>query len=249
MLKIENDSLIVSCKTQGAELTSIYSKKTKLEYLWNGDDKYWGRHAPVLFPIVGQVKDKTYKVGESEYHLSQHGFARDKDFKVSEHTEDSITFRLMSSEETLEVYPYRFVLEIAYTLEGDKVKTSYNVVNHTDGDMLFSIGGHPAFNCPLVEGSSFDDHYFEFKVEEKPTQLHLNNQTGLRNGTVTQEEIGKKLPLNYELFKNDAVIYEGLQSKAVSLKSTKHSNGLHFDFSEWKYLAFWTKMEGTPFVT
>jgi galactose mutarotase-like enzyme len=96
-MKIENSHLVVEIKSSGAEMTRIYSKKTKLEYLWNGDSSYWGRHAPVLFPIVGQVKDKTYTVDGSDFHLSQHGFARDAGFKIINQEVEEITFELISS--------------------------------------------------------------------------------------------------------------------------------------------------------
>jgi len=245
---IENDKLLVEIKSAGAEMTRVYSKKTKLEYLWKGDASFWGRHAPILFPIVGQVKNKTYKVNKEEFHLSQHGFARDSEFSIINQEQGTVTLELTNSPVTSKVYPYKFSLEVSYTLVENQLFVSYQVINKDEKEIAFSIGGHPAFNCPLVENTSFDDYYLEFPEKESPKQIHLNPQTGLRNGKEELIDLGSKIDLNYELFKNDALIYEGFQSTEVSLLSPKHKHGLTFGFSDWKYLAFWTKAKNTPFL-
>jgi len=245
---IENDVLLVEIKSAGAEMTRVYSKTTKLEYLWKGDPTFWGRHAPVLFPIIGQVKDKTYTVDGNNFHLSQHGFARDNEFTIINQEPDAVTLELTSSDELTKVYPFKFALKVSYSLSNNELFVSYQVINKDEKEIIFSIGGHPAFNCPLVEGTSFDDYYLEFPEKETPTQIHLNTQTGLRNGKEEQVDLGNKIDLNYDLFKNDALIYEGLKSSGVSLLSTKHQHGLTFGFNDWRYLAFWTKEKNAPFV-
>ena len=247
-MKIENEELLVELKTAGAELTRVYSKKTELEYLWKGDASFWGRHAPVLFPIVGQVKNKTYVVQGEEYHLSQHGFARDCEFVIINQEKDEVSFELSYSEETLAIYPFKFALQVSYKLISNQLIVNYQVVNKDEKDILFSLGGHPAFNCPLVDGTSFEDYYLQFQENEIANQLHLNTETGLRNGSEEQVAIGEKIDLSYDLFKNDALIYEGLKSSEVSLLSTKHKHGLTFGFADWRYLAFWTKEKHTPFI-
>jgi galactose mutarotase-like enzyme len=247
-MRIENDELLVELKTAGAELTRVYSKETELEYLWNGDASFWGRHAPVLFPIVGQVKNKTYVVEGSEYHLSQHGFARDCEFVIVNQEKDEVSFEVSYSEETLAIFPFKFTLQVSYRLVGNQLIVNYQVVNKDEKEILFSLGGHPAFNCPLVDGTSFEDYYLQFQEQETVNQLHLNTSTGLRNGNEEQVKIGKRIDLNYDLFDNDALIYEGLKSSEVSLLSTKHKHGLTFGFADWRYLAFWTKEKSAPFV-
>jgi galactose mutarotase-like enzyme len=248
VIKIENKELLVEIKSAGAEMTRIYSKKTQLEYLWKGAPTFWGRHAPVLFPIVGQVKNKTYKVDGDDFHLPQHGFARDNEFKLLTQEEDEVTFELTDSDEIAKVYPFKFTLLVNYRLSANELFINYKVINKDDKEIMFSIGGHPAFNCPLVEGTSFDDYYLEFPEKETPQQIHLNMATGLRNGLKDLVKIGSKVELNYDLFKNDALIYEGLKSSEVSLKSSKHKHGLTFQFADWKYLAFWTKEKNAPFI-
>ncbi|EFR84784.1 protein LacX, chromosomal, partial [Listeria monocytogenes FSL F2-208] len=115
MIKLENEVLLVEMKTAGAELTRIFHKDTGLEYLWNADSKFWGRHSPVLFPTVGRLVDDIYLVDGKQYHLGQHGFARDRDFQVIEQTENTVRFELDADEDSLAIYPYKFKLSIVYT--------------------------------------------------------------------------------------------------------------------------------------
>ncbi len=138
------DASCVICD-HGAELRSF--TKGGREYMWQADPAYWARTAPVLFPFVGQVADKKYRVNGTEYPMGQHGFARDKDFTLTEQTETSCRFVLKSSEETRAVYPFDFELTIAYELSGSTLKTIWEVRNPSDNVLHFSIGAHPAFNC------------------------------------------------------------------------------------------------------
>src|SRR5688500_10161307 len=126
---IENDFLRISIKASGAELTSIFNKKNQQEYLWQGDVSHWSRQAPVLFPIVGKLKENKYSAEGKVWNLPQHGFARDKDFQIIDKKNDSLTFSLQNSEETLKIYPYKFELIIKYLLVKNKLITQYNIVN------------------------------------------------------------------------------------------------------------------------
>ncbi|PCI10640.1 MAG: hypothetical protein COB73_03180 [Flavobacteriaceae bacterium] len=245
---LENEDLFVELKLTGAELTRIYSKTTKLEYLWEGDSEYWNRQSPVLFPIVGGLKDKKYVVDGVEYELSQHGFARDGKFKIIEQAADFVILELQDSEESLKVYPFKFSLQITYSIDKNKISVGYKVINKDSKEILFSIGGHPGFRCPLVNGSSFEDYYFEFPEDEKPIQTFINIEVGLRKEKTSQVDLGKKISLKYDLFENDALIYEGLKSTEVSLLSSKHPHGLKFRFTNFNYLAFWTKGKDAPFI-
>ncbi len=247
-MKLENDCLLIEINSVGAELTRIYSKKTELEYLWEGDSKFWGRQSPILFPTVGLLKDKKYTIDGVKYTLPQHGFARDCDFEIINQKNNSVILELIYSEETLKIYPFKFSLEISYHLDKNKLNVGYKVINIDTKEILFSIGGHPGFKCPLVEGTLFEDYYFEFTQDENPKQLFINPVIGLLNGKEANVDLGKRIPLDYSLFKNDALIYEGLKSTEVSLVSSKHQHGLTFNFEDWKYLAFWTKGKDAPFI-
>ena len=146
MQTLQNEILTVEISEHGAELQSI--RNAAAEYLWQGDPAYWGRRSPVLFPIVGSVWEKRYRVAGQEFELGQNGFARDMDFVLVSQTENEVRYRLESSEETLAKYPYPFVLEIAYRLHGNKVDVIWDVTNPSDEQIYFQIGAHPAFNYP-----------------------------------------------------------------------------------------------------
>ena len=168
-MHLENGKLSVDVKSYGAELTSI--KYNNKEFLWKGDSKYWGRHAPILFPIVGRFKDHTTFIDGKEYAMGQHGFARDSEFKEVFSSENKVTYLLTYSKDSLKIYPYKFELYISYEIFENKVKVTYEVKNVDEKTIFFSIGGHPAFNWPLVEDEKFEDYYIEFN--EKETQKFI----------------------------------------------------------------------------
>lgn len=248
MIKLENELLLVEMKTAGAELTRISRKDTGIEYLWNADSKFWGRHSPVLFPTVGRLVEDTYLVDGKPFHLGQHGFARDRDFQVMEQTENSVRFELDFDEDSLAIYPYKFKLSIIYTLEKDTVAVSYEVENRDDKRIYFSIGAHPAFNLPLTEGTAFEDYYLDFGTEEKLETLCLEGP--YRSGAIEKvvDEPARYLPLNYDLFKNDALIFEALKQKEVTIKSDKTPHFVKVSFPEFPFVGIWTAKTGTPFL-
>ncbi|HEL9203506.1 TPA: aldose 1-epimerase family protein [Listeria monocytogenes] len=248
MIKLENEVLLVEMKTSGAELTRIFHKDTGLEYLWNADSKFWGRHSPVLFPTVGRLVEDTYLVDGKPYHLGQHGFARDRDFQVVEQTEKSVRFELDADEDSLAVYPYKFKLSIIYTIEKNTVAVSYEVENTDNKRIYFSIGAHPAFNLPLTDGTTFEDYYLDFGTEENLETLCLEGP--YRSGEIKKvvDEAARYLPLNYDLFKNDALIFEALKQKEMTIKSDKTPHFVKVSFPEFPFVGVWTAKAGTPFL-
>ncbi|MFI5134350.1 MAG: aldose 1-epimerase family protein, partial [Chitinophagales bacterium] len=204
MAHIENDYLKIEVKTKGAELDSIFSKKNELEYLWSGDPNFWGKKSPVLFPIVGTLKENKYFFDGKEYHLSRHGFARDREFEMENHSGNEITFLLKSDEATREVYPFDFEFRITYSLQRNALHVTYDVRNTGEHEMFFSVGGHPAFKVPLAEGTSFNDYYLEFETEEK-LHSHVLSPDGVFTGETQLVPMnGNKLQLTRDLFINDA---------------------------------------------
>ncbi|EEN9604768.1 aldose 1-epimerase family protein [Listeria monocytogenes] len=248
MIKLENEVLLVEMKTAGAELTRIFHKDTGLEYLWNADSKFWGRHSPVLFPTVGRLVEDTYLVDGKPYHLGQHGFARDRDFQVVEQTGKSVRFELDADEDSLAVYPYKFKLSIIYTIEKNTVAVSYEVENTDNKRIYFSIGAHPAFNLPLTDGTTFEDYYLDFGTEENLETLCLEGP--YRSGEIKKvvDEAARYLPLNYDLFKNDALIFEALKQKEMTIKSDKTPHFVKVSFPEFPFVGVWTAKAGTPFL-
>ncbi|HBK4868015.1 TPA: aldose 1-epimerase family protein [Listeria monocytogenes] len=248
MIKLENEVLLVEMKTAGAELTRIFHKDTGLEYLWNADSKFWGRHSPVLFPTVGRLVEDTYLVDGKPYHLGQHGFARDRDFQVIEQTEKSVRFELDADEDSLAVYPYKFKLSIIYTIEKNTVAVSYEVENTDNKRIYFSIGAHPAFNLPLTDGTTFEDYYLDFGTEENLETLCLEGP--YRSGEIKKvvDKPAQYLPLSYDLFKNDALIFEALKQKEMTIKSDKTPHFVKVSFPEFPFVGAWTAKPGTPFL-
>jgi len=164
MTILSNETLRVEVSAHGAELQSI--RKGDVEYLWQGDSRYWGRRSPVLFPIVGSVWEARYRVDGTEYQLGQHGFARDMDFILVCATDTEVRYRLESSDETLAKYPYPFVLEIAYRLHGSSIDVIWEVKNPSDKDMYFQIGAHPAFFYPDYDPEKSGRGFFTFDRTE-----------------------------------------------------------------------------------
>ncbi|UQD56848.1 aldose 1-epimerase family protein [Flavobacterium sp. K5-23] len=224
---------------KGAELISF--KKNSKEYIWNGNPEFWAKHSPVLFPIVGTLKDNTYSYNETEYHLSRHGFARDMLFERVDHKENSATFSLKSNEITLKQYPFEFELLIIYTLQQSSLCIQYKVINNTNSKMPFSIGAHPAFSL----AGTFDDYSLQFEKEET-LEYHL-----LENGLITNQikKINLKdrmIPLKYQLFKDDALVFKKLESKTVTILEN-NSPILRVNFEDFPNLGIWT-LENAPFL-
>lgn len=244
---MENQWLKVNTKADGAELTSILLKEDHTEYLWQGDPKVWGRHAPILFPIVGRLKENTCIIDGKEYHMTQHGFARDMTFDTLEESEDHVLYQLTSNENTLKHYPYRFQLRVEYILEEKSIIIKYSVKNIDNQKIYFSIGAHPGFNCPLLEGESMEDYVLEFEKEEVLDKMCLDN------GLILEEKQPflnheKTIPVTKELFINDALIVENTKSKYITLKSTKSNKSVSVTFDEFRYLGIWSKADGAPFI-
>jgi galactose mutarotase-like enzyme len=245
---LKNQYLTVTSKSEGAELTSILDNNTQTEYLWTADNAYWSRHAPILFPIVGKLKNNSYKVNKVSYSLTQHGFARDCEFRVVSQSNTQIIYELSWNSDTLTIYPYKFKLEVTYTLVERLVKVYYTVTNIDESNIHFSIGAHPGFNCPLMPDSSFNDYYFEFEKPETASIMVLNSTGLISRATKPYLNQSRIIEFNEHTFKNDALIFSNLQSEYVSLKSKTNASEIRFHFKEFPYLGLWSKPEGAPFV-
>lgn len=214
---LENETLKVTIHSFGSEIGSIVNKKDGCEYIWNADEKYWKRSAPVLFPIVGSLKNKEFIYEGKAYPMGQHGFARDMEFALQSASNTEAWFSLTSNEETYAKYPFRFTLSIGYVLNGNSLKVIWKVENKDTKNMYFSIGGHPAFMCPLNGKGKQTDHYLSFDTEKDLTYSLLS-----KNGLVEKEDLvlpthGGMLPVDAHMFDRDALIIEGSQASVVSI--------------------------------
>ncbi len=239
MVKIENEFLTAEINLHGAELASLVSKEDGTEYMWQADPKVWARHAPVLFPIVGALKDDQYTVNGKTYHMTRHGFARDLDFTVASQTADAVELELRDSDATHEKYPFAFRLVLSYKLTGKDLAIGYHVENPADEEMFFSVGAHPAFNVPLKDGLNFDDYTFKFSPEADRTKVGLAGKYAdfAAGKTVSENE----LPLSLDLFKNDALIYvlDGKET-AMSLTTDKDTHGVSLSVTGAPYVGIWS---------
>ena len=214
---IENDYLKVSVDDHGAELCSIFDKVHNREVIWQADPAYWKRHAPVLFPNVGRHFEEHYRINGTEYPSKQHGFARDSEFTCVDMTADSITHKLKSSDATRENYPYDFELKIKHVLEKNQVSVCWEIVNHSNEPMYFTIGGHPAFNVP-ADGSADnkEDYLLTFDGQESLTYLLLDPASGtaLPDQTQTLELTDGTCKIDAHMFDHDALIFDNQIEKA-----------------------------------
>lgn len=234
---IQNNFLQVTSKPEGAELTSIFHKQNNLEYLWQAGAA-WAKHAPVLFPIVGQLKNNTYFYDGKSYHLDRHGFARTSAFELYHQSKTLVIYRLQSNAKTLKLYPFQFVFDIKYELTDYTLIVNYIVQNTDKKEMLFSVGAHPAFKIPLRDGETYNDYYLEFDKEETADRWLIDN--GLIKVTSTPYfNHTRTLMLQKKLFYEDALVFKSLASKTISIKNKSNSHGLHFKFEGFPYFGIW----------
>ena len=240
MVTIRNNHLEAVINPKGAELVSLKNEEGN-EYIWEGNPEFWGKHSPVLFPIVGALKNDTYIYHDKEYNLPRHGFARDNEFTVKEQQLDNIVFSLKANDATKKVYPFDFELELKYTLGITSLTVEYTVYNNGDEKMPFSIGAHPAFALP----GNFEDYSLNFEKEEKLTSYPLQENL-LSPTTVAVPTVGKKLNLNHSLFVDDALVFKQLNSKMVTIEKNDEVL-LKVHFEDFPHLGIWTK-PGAPFL-
>lgn len=218
MEKLTNRKLEIGVKEHGAELCSIIRKSDGREYMWQASPEYWKRHSPVLFPIVGSLWNKEMRQDGKTYNMSQHGFARDMDFTLTEKTDDTLRYRLTNSEESKKLYPYDFILEIGYILSDNTVTVEWKVKNPSEQEIHFQIGAHPAFNYMNYNPEAETMGYFKFDREDNDYILSLVGEKGCLKEERTQLATDKGvLPINRHSFDNDAIILENDQVHAVTL--------------------------------
>ncbi|OXA70987.1 aldose epimerase [Flavobacterium aquidurense] len=237
---ISNPTINASIKHSGAELFSLKNNQNK-EYIWEGNPDFWGKHSPILFPIIGTLKNNTYTINEKEYQLPRHGFARDMDFQLVDKTENSAVFSLKSDAETLKKYPFEFELQLIYTLKETSLDIEYKVINKNQTKMPFSIGAHPA----IALAENFENYAIEFEKEEVLKYYILEHDL-ISNKTEVLETSDNLIPLNYQLFENDALIFKSLESNSLTILENSKPY-IKVDFEDFPSLGIWTK-EKAPFV-
>ncbi len=245
---IQSDKFQVSIHQSGLELSSIKHKKTGTEYLWQGDSNYWTGQAPVLFPIIGALKNGTTLFDGKPYQIPKHGIIRHSTkAKVTEHLDDSITFQFHWDEETLHQFPFRFIFNLSFSLKGNQLNVTHTIHNADKEPMPYQLGAHPAFNCPLNNQGEYSDYFLEFPVNETAQTWLIDDNGLLTDSTEPIFDSSKILRLHNHLFDNDALIFKDLNSKSVTLKSDELGEILRVDFDDFPYLGIWAK-PGAPFI-
>ncbi len=244
---LENNILRITADNHGAEIVSILDKRTNRECVWNANETWWKRHTPVLFPIVGSLWNGTMRVGDEEFHMGQHGFARDMDFEFVDDDADSLTYILRSSEETLQMFPFDFELCIKHHLEDSSVTTTWEVTNTGFTTMPFQIGGHPAYMIPGVD----EEYNTSGSIKLSGSGRYELTEIG-EKGCVTNEQIwmqGNEIFLRRDTFEQNALIFETPCPQEVELFDREGRKVLTFT-SACPALGLWSpcKHAHAPFV-
>lgn len=245
---LETPTLDIHITKVGIELCSVKSKSTGKEYMWQGNPAIWGSHAPVLFPIIGALKNGMMTYNGESYSIPKHGLIRNSEkITLVKRTQNSLKFSLMWDEESLWLYPFKFEIQVTYTILENMIQVDHSIFNHGSQTMLYSVGGHPAFKCPVHDGAPYDDYYLEFEYPETDSTWLLDS-----NGLVSDKNLlvldnTKVLPIHKNLFDNDALIFKNLKSRMVSLKNKTYGKVLSMRFEDFKYLGIWAK-PSAPFI-
>jgi len=254
IISISSDSLTVSIDAMGAQLMSL--QKGESEYLWQGDSNWWPRRAPILFPIVGVLKDGKAESAEGTVSLARHGLARLNQFEVVEKSDSSVTLQLKSTEETRKSYPYDFELRLIFSVSDDTLTQTYEVTNRGNVVLPFTLGAHPAFNIPVpgVEAASLDQYSLLFTRSWTSFGPSITDE-GLCDYATPQKLIvdSDTLPLSWELIDREKTItLEDVPDRRITLATSteapSEAHGIQMDFEGFDYLGIWSAAPGCPFV-
>lgn len=239
-ITLKNDQLTVVISTLGAEVQSI-TTAAGTELMWQADSAVWGRHAPMLFPIIGRLRNQQYSLNGKTIAISQHGFARDSEFTPEQQSASSVTLSLGDSEETRKVYPFAFRLVVRYQLKGNTLTKSHTVTNCSDEPMPYEVGGHDGFRTTLKAGESMSDYAIAFPGQTNIYPFGMDENCFLTADKHDYALTDGALPLPPKVFGLDTVVLESLPVRQVTLLSKKSSYRLTMDFADFDYLGIWTK--------
>lgn len=237
---LSNECLEVAVETRGAELRSLRGARGGLEYLWQGSHESWPDRGPLLFPLIGRLKGKSYSHGGKRYPMDIHGFARSMEFRPQRRGPTGHSFFLVDSPATREAWPFEFELELRYTLEGSRLRKEHILRNSGATELLYEIGGHEGYNVPLFPGESFKDYYVQFEGLD-----HLSTRCVDRELMITKESRiipldAGRLDLDLAIFEKDALILEETGARTATIGSSRHGERIRVSFPDFGYLGLWT---------
>lgn len=241
MTILKNEFLEVELNPKGAEIIKILGQRDGLNYMWRRDPSLWASSAPILFPIVGALKNNECRIDNKTYSMTQHGFSRHNIYDTHEKSETCVEFELVPNEDILKQYPYLFDLKVTYTLKNNQLECECKVKNTDTRMIYFQIGGHPAFACPFMEGESSNDYYVEFEQNESLRNKIIDvEHRGMSHETALLFDNEKRFFVRQVLFDNDAIVIKDMKSHYVTLKSLNHEKTLRFYMENFNHLGIWT---------
>lgn len=241
MVILKNAYLEAHLDPKGAEIAKLIGKKDGMNYMWKQDPVLWGHSAPVLFPIVGALKDGQTIIEGQTYKMNQHGFSRNSDYDVVESDDTHVIFHLKENDLSKSMYPYDFDLYVTYVLEDHALHANFKVENNREDHIYFQIGGHPAFACPFYEGEDANDYYLEFEQKENVARKVIYPaRGGMSHERLPFLENERRFFITQSLFNSDAIVIPHFKSEYIALKSLNHNKELRFHMHHFDHLGLWT---------
>lgn len=249
ILTLKTELASVDIRTKGAQVVSFLDAEN-VQYLWQGDKAYWGGQSPILFPIVGGLRNGKTIIDGQEYAMVRHGFARASEFTAEQIDEKTAIFTIESNEETKKMYPFDFIFKVIYKLDGKTLTWEYEIENTGNKEMIFAVGGHPAINCPILPDEKFEDYVIEFPENETSKCPTVSMETGLIDFDTRYDmlENSKTIELKHDLFYQDALIFDDLKSRSCKLYSPKSGRGVEMNFGGFDMFGIWSAVNDAPFV-
>lgn len=250
MITIHDTQFTAAIDTTGAQLISLKDISGR-EYIWQRDPAYWKNCSPLLFPAIGNSRGGKTLFDGVWYEMPKHGFCKESTFEVSGQSDAEVSLSLAANDMTLRHYPYDFLLTLTYRLEAGGLSMVYHVENTGNRDMPYCLGAHPGFNCPLEDGASFEDYQLEFEFEENTESIVYDLEAMQFDGSCHKVSLANTriLPLRYELFDQDAVYFDKIRSRKVSLIHPATGRGVEVSYPGFETVAFWTPTKkGAPLL-
>lgn len=228
--------LIHLCAPGGAEL------------LWQPRNGGWDACAPLLFPIVGRLKDGAYEFKGRQYQLGIHGFISSREFSITYQNANIVCFQLNSDRETLERYPFRFRVNVIFKLEDGCLTTVAEVFNPDENETLIcNLGAHPGFSLPWMYQHGLEGMQILFEEEEECERCYLD-----KNGLVHRKEPfylpDRRIIIHKGFLDNRAIILDNIKSKKIWLADPAGRKQLEVGYNGNRTLAFWGESVKQPFL-
>lgn len=245
MIIIENEVMRVLIKEKGAELSSIFLKSNQTEYMYQADERYWNKQAPILFPCVGMLKNQQFTYQGEVYSMLKHGFARDYEFDIDQLESNHVVFKQTNESLTLRNYPFPFTFYVEYSLVENSLQITYKILaGNQEG--YFAVGGHPAFKVPLEQGLTYEDYSITFESESNLVQLPLSGPFIADEEAILWKE--KSFNLNHQLFTNDLLLFKTPEQVSIRLSTKKDKKGVVVNCDDFPYVGIWSLTNDAPYV-